>query len=313
MHLIPNKVDFYITNVCNLTCQGCNRFNNYNFSGWQRWSDYEADYRKWGKLVSLKAATIMGGEPFLNPTLGDWISGVNDIFGIEVQVLTNGTRFQQSKHLYEKFLYHSQKNQCQNHIGVSLHDLSQWDQLKQDVLDFLQGPVDIFPKAHAKNQWNSDWLFVDKNNVTVSVYVVDHFTNSALTCMRTISSQQKPLKLRELIQQPHTLKFKLRNSDPVVAHNNCAFAQFKSYHFIRGRLYKCGPVALMPEFDQQHQLEISEEDRKLLSSYRSLGIDNFESYSQEFFDKLDQVIPQCKFCPRTSETHKIFPIKKGSR
>lgn len=32
-------MEFYITNVCNLTCTGCNRFNNYKFKGFQRWTE----------------------------------------------------------------------------------------------------------------------------------------------------------------------------------------------------------------------------------------------------------------------------------
>lgn len=309
MHRISNKVDFYITNVCNLTCNGCNRFNNHNFRGWQRWSDYESDYRCWGQLTELTAATIMGGEPFLNPTLGDWISGINDIFGIEVQVLTNGTRFRQSKHLYNKFLFRSQKNQCQNHIGVSLHDISQLSQLYADIEYFLQSPIRVLPKGYADNTWNSDYQIKDANGVTINIYVVDQFFKSSIIPIWKIAGAKNKINFR----QGQIASFKLHHSDPSVAHSNCAFAQFKSYHFIRGRLYKCGPVALMPEFDQQHRLEISDSDRKLLSSYRSLGIDNFESYSQEFFDKLDHFIPQCKFCPEYSETHKIFPIKKGSQ
>ena len=35
-----NYAEFYITNVCNLNCTECNRFNNYHFSGHQRWDDY---------------------------------------------------------------------------------------------------------------------------------------------------------------------------------------------------------------------------------------------------------------------------------
>jgi hypothetical protein len=251
----------------------------------------------------------MGGEPFLNPTLGDWISGINDIFGIEVQVLTNGTRFQQSKNLYEKFLYYSKKNQCQNHIGVSLHDVNQLDQLQDDIADFLQAPIKVFSKGHVDNKWNSDWHIKDANGVIVNVYIVDQFSNSSLIPIYKINRLDSEINF-----SPKPAKiFKLHNSDPDAAHQTCAFARFKSYHFIRGRLYKCGPVALMPEFDQQHRLEISESDRELLNSYRSLGVDNFENYYQEFFDKLDQAIPQCKFCPNTFETHKIFPIKKGSQ
>jgi hypothetical protein len=69
----------------------------------------------------------------------------------------------------------------------------------------------------------------------------------------------------------------------------------------------------MPEFDQQHTLEVSETDRALLNSYQSLGMDNFDQFHAEFFDKLDQAIPQCKFCPETHNIHKIYPVRKGSK
>jgi hypothetical protein len=295
MYHIKNKVDFYITNVCNLTCQRCNRFNNYNFRGWQSWDDYRPIYEQWAKLVDLRAATIMGGEPFLNPTLGAWIDGINNLFGIDVQVLTNGTRFQQSKHLYKHFLYQSVKNNyCKNHIGVSLHRIDQYDKLKQDILDFLEHPIQIYPKDHPNNNWKSDWFFVDKNGIFVNVYIVDEFGAAAI----------KPLT------DPEN-RFELHNSDPKLAHKNCAFVQFKSYHYIRGKLYKCGPAALMPEFDQQHRFNISDEDRAILYSYKALDPENFVDYHQEFFANIDNPIAQCKFCPETYDRQRIFPIKKG--
>lgn len=291
MHEITNKVDFYITNVCNLTCDRCNRFNNHDFRGWQRWSDYQSQYEQWGKLVQLNSATIMGGEPFLNPTLGDWIAGINKIFDIDVQVLTNGTRFNQSRALYEKMLYRSPRTRAMNHIGVSLHNLADQEQMLADVRAFFPVPFTEHLKGSPANIWNSDWFFIDKNGVMISVYKVNQFGAAAI---------------RPIHQQFH-----LHNSDPTKAHDTCTFARFKSYHYIRGRLYKCGPVALMPEFDQQFALQISDSDRELLNSYKSLGVDNFDQYHQEFFDKLDQPIAQCKFCPEQSEMQTIFPIRKG--
>jgi hypothetical protein len=294
MYNISNKVDFYITNVCNLTSDRCYRFNNHNFRGWQRWSDYESTYEQWGKLVNLKAATIMGGEPFLNPTLIDWVQGINRIFGIEVQILTNGTRFRHAHDLYDCMLAQHPKNRAQNHIGVSLHTPEQYDRLHDDIVDFLQGPVAVYPKGDSRNFWNSDWHFKDKNGVMVNVYVSDHFGPAAII--------------------PQGQKFYLHNSDPVKAHSNCAFVKWKSYHFIKGKLYKCGPVALMPEFHQQHTFEISESDRLLLNSYQALSVDNFDEYYREFFDNIDNPISQCKFCPeRHDDGRQIFPIIKGSK
>jgi hypothetical protein len=99
--------------------------------------------------------------------------------------------------------------------------------------------------------------------------------------------------------------FMVHNSNPEIAHQNCGFVFYKSYHFIRAKLYKCGPVALMPEFDQQHKLYISDQDRILLNSYQPLGVNNFQSYHAEFFSQLDQPIAQCKFCPEKYQFQKI--------
>ena len=292
MHSIPTKVDFYITNVCNLTCENCNRFNNYDFKGWQAWDDYKDIYQEWSKLVSLRAITIMGGEPLLNPTLPDWVRGLNELFGIEVQVLTNGTRFAQAKGLYEVMHYRSPKNTAQNHIGVSLHVPEEFDQLKLDIYEFLKAPIKEYSKS--ENQWGADWQFVDSNGVMINVYTVDHFTTSAVIPTGNNG-------------------YTLHNSDPMIAHSACAFAQWKSYHFIRGKLYKCGPSALLPEFDQQFNLELDDVDKQLLHSYTPLTVENFQDYNQEFFEKLDQPIAQCKFCPENPQMQKIYPIRKGSK
>lgn len=287
---IPNKVDFYITNVCNYTCSRCNRFNNYDFKGWQKWSDYEATYQEWAKLIELPCATIMGGEPLLNPTVVDWVNGLSKIFQVDIQILTNGTRFRHCDGLYESMLRRSAKNGMQNHIGVSLHNWADWPEMQEDIRSFLRGTIVELGKG--ENPWGSDFHFKDSNGVMINVYQSNNFGAAAIK-----SDNQGGLTLH--------------NSDPVLAHRNCAFARWKSYHFIKGQLYKCGPVALMPEFDQQRPLNISDSDRVLLNSYRALSVDNYAEYNEEFFANLDNPIAQCKFCPIEYEAETIFPIRKG--
>lgn len=292
MRQIPNKVDFYITNVCNLTCNNCNRFNNHNFRGWQSWSEYQEAYQHWGRLVELKAITIMGGEPFLNPDLRQWVTGLNKIFSVEVQVLTNGTRFSQCKELYQDLLYTSPRTRAKNHIGVSLHNMQHWPDMRDSIYEFLQAPVQEFAKGHPQNVWNSDWHFIDANGIMINVYISNNFGQSA-------------------VYKNNYDRYILHNNDPMLAHQNCSFARFKSYHFIRGKLYKCGPAALMPEFDQQHSFDISDKDRLLLNSYRPLDPDNFAEYHEDFFANLDNPIPQCKFCPTEFDAQTIYPLRKG--
>ena len=88
---------------------------------------------------------------------------------------------------------------------------------------------------------------------------------------------------RAAVQKNQHGKFTLFNNDAVQAHQGCGFAQFKCYHFIRAKLYKCGPVALFPEFDQQHNLAISDQDRQLLNSYQPLTVDDWPDSAQQWF------------------------------
>ena len=66
---------FNITNVCNLTCNGCESFNNYLFRNHFRFDDYKHKYEKWSKLVKINVVTIHGGEPFTNPDIVNWAAG----------------------------------------------------------------------------------------------------------------------------------------------------------------------------------------------------------------------------------------------
>ena len=71
-----DKIEFYITNVCNLTCSGCNRYNNYKFAGWQNYDDYADIIQQWSKKINLIKPVILGGEPLLNPTINKWVEGL---------------------------------------------------------------------------------------------------------------------------------------------------------------------------------------------------------------------------------------------
>lgn len=290
MHVISNKVDFYITNVCNLTCENCNRFNNYKFTGWQRWSDYADVYQQWSKRVKLTAITIMGGEPFLNPTLTNWVKGLNETFNVSVQILTNGTRLGHLPELYPLLKY-TDSNGVMNSIGISLHNAEEFETLKQDIYNFLQGPIEVISITDSEG-WDG-WSYVDSNGVIIRVFPKDEFGPSALRV-----NYRKQLTVHR--------------SDPFLAHQACGFVRWKSYHFIKGKLYKCGPVALLPEFDSQHPLPLSPSEREILGSYRPLTVENYNEYAEQFWATLDDPIPQCQFCPVHVDVKKIFPIRKGS-
>jgi hypothetical protein len=69
-------------------------------------------------------------------------------------------------------------------------------------------------------------------------------------------------------------------------------------------------VAVLPEFDQQHSLTLSTEDRELMLSYRPLKITDSGTAKQQFVNSLDQPIDQCKFCPEQYNGDQIFAQQK---
>ena len=285
--LISN-IEFYITNVCNLNCVNCNRFNNFDFKGYQKWSDYKEIYTEWARHVKLQRVTILGGEPLLNTTILDWIDGINNLWNVPVQILTNGTRLNKVAGLYDRLTQPVDPNKLgiRNWIGVSLHNQNDRDRCFEEVKNFLHGDVRYYHHTDPLNVDNAmtfgaTHAFVDSNDVRIPIWEYDSFYRAAVHL------------------NDHG-KFTLYNSDPDKSHAGCGFAMFKCYHFIKGALYKCGPVALFPEFDAQYHLDITDQDRDLLNSYAPLKVDQFADRGSKFLSEIDQAIPQCKFCPEFS-------------
>ena len=272
-----DKVEFYITNVCNLNCDQCNRFNDYKFSGWQKWSDYKDIYRRWAKVVDIKKIVILGGEPLLNPSINEWILGLANLWEAPIQILTNGTRLNHTPGLYETFLVWTWAPDIPKHwIGISVHNMADFDFLVQEAKTFLKGSIRTI--TDKENRHGAELILIDSNGVKICFWVQDNFYNAAIT-----KNQNGELTLF--------------NNNPEESHKHCGFVQYKNYHFIRGTLNKCGPAPLFPEFDQQHPLTISSSDRELINTYRPFTVDQVEQHGTDILKNIDLVLPQCKFCP----------------
>lgn len=288
--IIVPKLEFYITNVCNLTCEHCNRFNDLNFKGWQRWSDYAEAIEQWDKKIAIVHPVILGGEPLLNPTILDWIVGVSKMSTVyPPQILTNGTYIDRVDGLYETCLQARRA-----WIGVSLHNLDQREEIYQRIRNFYPPGSRIKEVVGKENtKTGSDRSFIDRNNIKVEVWEQTEFVKSAL---RTTAQG----------------RMTLNNSRPEIAFDKCHFARSKNYHFIKGKIYRCGPSALFPELDDQFDLDLCEADKQLIRSYRPLGLDDSDAKHLEFFEHIDDMIPQCKFCPEDDSLHvlKFLPRTK---
>jgi len=315
--------EFYMTNVCNLACDNCNRYNNFAFAGHDRWQDWAEEYRKWSQRLNLIDIGIIGGEPMLNPDFLSWVHGVAELWPTSyIKIITNGTQFDRWPTLYQDLA----RYQGQVVPWVTEHDQTRVESTRQRLLAFLKEPTTTFAiyndflwRITYQQQRQPDWpecrtvqaflnlpaeqqqhigldpeefyqgenldpnTWQDRNGVRIILTVTPEFAGSAVK------------------YDPDSGTLRLRNSRPEDAIKVCPFKI--CHHFIRGRLYKCGPVGILPEFLNQFPVEISDEDRKLLNSYQPAQADWTTEDLEQFVTGLRNVdvIDQCKFCP-DSET-----------
>lgn len=284
--------EFFITNVCNLSCENCNRFSNYNFKGTWDWQPNL--YEPWSKKLDLDLLCIMGGEPTLNPHLTKWIEGLSKLWPKAQKILkTNGTRLQFFE--YPKFTNLLKKYNWL--IEVSLHS-SLKSKITKDILSNLHryfGPIKFDLELDKKNVFKARW---DIPGITKDNIFADKIRLLSPSGLR-IDIRSKWKFVKNSFKDPINMEF--HNSNPELAHKLCVN---KICHtFIDGKLYKCGAVALLPNLLKQFNKPIPTE----LSSYLPLSIDNVTQES--LYNLSNNKIDACRLCSDKEEDWQTFPIE----
>jgi organic radical activating enzyme len=330
MHLPYSE--FYITNVCNLNCTDCNRFNNFAFAGHQSWNDYSAIYKEWAAKLKIDQIGIIGGEPMLNPDFMSWVNGINQLWPTSgIEIITNGSQLHRHPDLYNTIANSGQ----QIHLKISFHGVEQKEKVLKDLDAWLVHPVKklVNHNDYTNAMWTIAW-----NNVKDSTWPECNFPQDFVNLPKNIQQECKKIHHISLniweeevcdtifydandvkvtvnlsnYFSPSTVKFDpteqkltIHNSNPEKAFDVCYSKS--CHHFIRGRLYKCGPVGILPEFYQQFPLEISKPDLDLMNAYVPGDVRWDDQQLSQFVDDFNnlKVIPQCKFCPENMQPKKF--------
>jgi hypothetical protein len=88
----------------------------------------------------------------------------------------------------------------------------------------------------------------------------------------------------------------LHNNDVNDSHTHCMNNRGDCFQLIDGNIYKCAVSLSLPHFNKQFPMEISEEDTKIIHSYKSANLDMSHSELTDWFDELKNPIGMCKFC-----------------
>ncbi len=284
MLFLPNA-EFYITNVCNFTCQNCNRFNHMGFKGSYKW--HKGHYEKWAEKVHINEIWVLGGEPTLCPDLPNFILGISKLWPRSRKIIvTNGSNLKSD-------LVHKLMARYSWDVELDLHSKPGSKINKYIISNLIKnyGPfkkIRRFKKrlgvpTSANHSFATVTHLTTKYNVRVEIHEQPEFYNNAF-------KDEKNLILHD-------------GSDPVEAHENC---QMKTcHHFKDGKLYKCGVVCLVPDFMKQKGKSYP----KIYDQYAPLDADNI---TQKALDVLDNdPIPQCKHCPASQEDWTLKPMQSG--
>jgi|TARA_R110000868_G_scaffold240928_1_gene495551 organic radical activating enzyme len=269
--------EFYITNVCNQNCKNCNRYNNYAFQGHYLWEDHKEDYIKWSKIVDFDQVGILGGEPLTNPDFLNWLHGIAELWpNTNITIVTNGTQFDRWPTLYEELKQY--KNRIM--IEISHHTPRTWH-------DTTQKTSSLLPNISNTKQG------------TIPGSNMQRFSYNDTSGVKIELSQAWSFGPTSLIRNELTNELSLYDNDPEEAVAVCEFNQFGCHHFIAGKLYKCGPVGLLPEFMQQYKVNVTEKQQQLIDGYVPAQSDWSDEELTGFINNLTdkKSIPQCSLCP----------------
>lgn len=322
MHRL-DYAEFYTTHVCNLNCTNCNRFNNFNFKGHKFWKDHESDYCQWAKLIVFKEIGILGGEPLLNPDFPNWFLGVCKLWPEStVRVITNGSLVTKVKNLYQ--LLTSVSNKVI--LEINCHNLDYKYRYEQQIESLLGANCKktfintdrnhlywqktynaikdpSWPDCDFPSEFINLPAYIQKECITnfnfspeihKLKFELTNFTNNKLhvnLCTATSFNNST------VIYDQPTNTLSLNKSDPAKAMEVCYFK--KCHHFINGKLYKCGPVGILPEFVKQFDVKRDEYQEKLIHNYKPASHSWSTSELDDFVHNLKNAIPieQCSLCP----------------
>ena len=268
---------FNITNVCNLTCSGCESFNNFPFKNHFKFDDYKDLYQRWSELVSINIITIHGGEPFTNPDILDWAQGLMELWpdANKHYVSTNGTLLKNNIDTCKKLL------DLGWYIDISVHDPA----LLSDIKNSISTVLEDRHYREIKKIDETKFVASNSNKPYFVLYETTEFIDNAR-------------------QNVHNGVWRFHRSDPTASHKICLGGEPPCTHFNKGRIYQCHLTSVSEDLIKQFPIEEHAVDILNQYNYATPFDDNLD----EFFSNLHKPMAQCELCPQSSKTHSIAPL-----
>jgi organic radical activating enzyme len=274
---------FYITNVCNLTCDHCESYNNRNFKGHFLWETHAEQWKEWSNFVDLERINIHGGEPFTNPDLINWAKNLLTLWpnASEKYISSNGT------------LLHAKIDLCRElidigwNIDVVVHDPAQLNQIVGTIKEIIKPYTFKILYTDPKKK-RIEFRDEQSGKLLISLEQVYHFI-------------QKSQRLVE----DGVIYMHRSNGDK--AFKICQGECIPAGYFVNGGIYHCYLTSLTSDLTSQFKFEQYAET--LLKEYKPCLVTDSQEEKDLFFSIVGKKsIKQCTLCPDKEVLFPIFPL-----
>jgi hypothetical protein len=266
-----------VTQVCNLSCEGCTNYSDQKHSGYVTWAQGRAEIEPWLDRVDIPDFGIMGGEPLINPEIESWLLGARNLMpAAQLRFTTNGLLLHKWPRLLP--LLHDIGN-CVFKITVHVNDLA----LEQAI-------EKIFSQYH----WES-------------------VTEYGIARWRTTNNLKfqinRPGYFLKTFQGPYHSMAPF-NSKPEAAFDACV--QKTCPLLYQGRIYKCSTSALLQDTLDRYNRPNWAEWEPLIQS--GISPDSEDHEIENFINNFGRPHAQCTQCPTAQQpllNHAVTVVKKS--
>ena len=261
--LILPFLETMITQVCNLSCQGCTNYSDLKHFGYVSWDQGREWLEPWTELLTIPDFGIMGGEPLINPDVENWIIGVRKLLpNAQIRFTTNGLLLNKWPNLLKVL---QDIGNCVFKISVHVNDEALEDTIQNIFSQYQWQEV----TEYGIHRWKTD------RGVRFQINRPEYF-------LKTFQGEYSNMK-------PHY-------SQPSKAFDLCV--QKTCPLLYKDRIYKCSTSALLldtlnkfdrPNWDQWEQYIES-----------GISVKSPPQDIQAFVDNFGQPHPRCAQCPDSS-------------
>jgi organic radical activating enzyme len=258
-------VETMVTYACNLSCEGCTNYSDYNVTGSVPWHTAKGWISNWLQRVDIPDFGLIGGEPMLNKEVSEWLIGCRELMpDSQLRFTTNGSLLIKKSNILDTIF---DVGNCV--FKITVHQPNEF--YVQEALNKVFSYTDWEPVTEFGIQrWRA------KNNVRFQI-------NFPKTFYKTFRGEYSNM-------MPH-------DNEPADAFSVCC--QQTCPLLYNGRIYKCSSIALLAKTLTDWSQE--QDVWKSYLDYKGIGIDSTDAELSAFIDGFGKPESICRMCPSAND------------